>query len=446
MNISSVTPAALSPLCSTAELAEVLQSFSPAGEWIFLDLSPNGVLPDPHCFHRMVQVGESEGAAMVYADYRTSTEAGIEPHPVIDCQEGAVRDDFDFGPLVALSSEAVKRVLPSLPEVKFAAFYALRLALGREALPVHIPEPLYTVDLTDRRASGEKQFDYVNPRNREVQIEMERVCTLHLEALGALVEEPRREVNLSEGYFPMEASVIIPVRNRARTVADAVRSALAQECDFPFNVIVVDNYSNDGTTEILRDLAAEDSRLIHLIPESRTLGIGGCWNYAVCHPSCGRFAVQLDSDDLYKDPSTLRLIVEKFHEEKCAMVIGSYELVDFEGEPIPPGLIDHREWTRVNGPNNALRINGLGAPRAFFTPVFRSILLPNVSYGEDYAMGLRLSRTYHIGRIYTSLYLCRRWEGNSDAALSIPRLNANNTYKDFLRTAELRARILHNRR
>lgn len=441
----NISPVPMAPLCSTGEISAAIINATAADGWIFLDFSANGVTPDPNCFHRMMQVGAEQEAAMVYSDYRTATEAAVEPHPVIDCRPGAVRDDFDFGPLVAVSATTASRVLSGLPETKFAGFYALRLVLGREGRVVRVPEMLYTVDLTDRRTSGEKQFDYVNPRNREVQVEMERVCTLHLDALGALVEEPRLDVDLNAGEFPVEASVIIPVRNRERTVADAVRSALAQECDFPFNVIVIDNHSTDGTTDILRAIAQEDSRLVHLIPEATTLGIGGCWNYGVCHPACGRFAVQLDSDDIYKDPSTLRRIVAKFREEDCAMVIGSYELVDFEGNPLPPGLIDHREWTRANGANNALRINGLGAPRAFFTPLFRDILLPNVSYGEDYAMGLRLSRSYRIGRIYDSLYLCRRWEGNSDAALSVAKVNANNDYKDFIRTNELRARILHNR-
>ena len=312
----------------------------------------------------------------------------------------------------------------------------------RRRLPVHIPEPLYTVEITDTRKSGEKQFDYVNPRNREVQVEMEQAFTHHLREIGAWIPRSAALIDPSaDGHtFPVEASVVIPVRNRARTVADAVRSALAQQTLFDFNVIVVDNHSTDGTSEILGQLAREDSRVVHIVPESRSLGIGGCGNVAVHAPQCGRYAVQLDSDDLYSGPDTLVKVVEKFRSERCAMVIGSYELVDFEGKPLPPGLIDHREWTDDNGANNALRINGLGAPRAFYTPVIRSIEFPDVSYGEDYAVGLRISRSYRIGRIYESLYLCRRWEGNSDAALSVERVNANNVYKDWLRAVEIAAR------
>ena len=334
---------------------------------------------------------------------------------------------------------------PELSELKFSAWYAcwlwFAMARGNAGAIVRIPEPLYTVGQTDARKSGEKQFDYVDPRNREVQLEFERAFTLILERIGARLPASRTTINPDEQDFPVEASVIIPVRNRARTIADAVRSALTQTPEFSFNVIVVDNHSTDGTTDILSELAASDPRVIHVIPESTTLGIGGCWNLAVNHSCCGRFAVQLDSDDLYKSADVLQRIVDTFRRERCAMVIGSYELVDFNGNPIPPGLIDHKEWTDANGANNALRINGLGAPRAFYTPVFRQIGMHNVSYGEDYGIGLNISRTWRIGRIYDSLYLCRRWEGNSDADLSVEKVNANNTYKDWLRTIELEARI-----
>ena len=364
-----------------------------------------------NCLVRMAEVAADTGAVMVYSDYSEITPDGVVPHPVIDCHEGSVRDDFDCG----------------------------SLWLGRADV-VDNPESVYAVDRTDSRSSGERQFDYVNPRNRDVQIEMERIFTSHLKAIGAFLTPEKTPVNIEEGDFSVEASVIIPVRNRERTVADAVKSALSQQCDFPFNVIVIDNHSTDHTSEILDAMATADSRVIHIIPERRDLGIGGCWNLGVCDSRCGRFAVQLDSDDVYKNSDTLQTIVNLFRRERCGMVIGSYELVDFNGNPIPPGLIDHKEWTDENGANNALRINGLGAPRAFFTPLYRSILLPDVSYGEDYAMGLRISRSYRIGRIYKSLYLCRRWEGNSDAALSVGRVNANNCYKDWLRLCEIKAR------
>lgn len=398
------------------------------------------VSPDANCISRMIEVADDTDAAMVYSDYRVLTADGTRRHPVTDYRPGSVRDDFDFGALVLVRYETLCKACTDVPVCRYAAWYALRLALSRRGSIVRVPETLYSIDRTDTRLSGERQFDYVNPRNREVQMEMEQVCASHLLAVDAWLPPRNILIDPAEGKFPVEASVVIPVRDRARTIADAVKSALAQRTDFPFNVIVVDNHSTDGTTEILGRLAAADNRVVHIIPQVTTLGIGGCWNLAVCDERCGRYAVQLDSDDLYKDENTLQRIVDTFRKERCAMVIGSYELVDFNGNPIPPGLIDHREWTEGNGHNNALRINGLGAPRAFFTPVFREILLPDVSYGEDYAMGLRISRQYRIGRIFDSLYFCRRWEGNSDAALSVERVNANNAYKDWLRTVEIAAR------
>jgi hypothetical protein len=328
----------------------------------------------------------------------------------------------------------------------YGVLYALRLSLMRSGKVMRVPERLYTIDCTDTRTSGEKQFDYVNPRNREVQIEMETIFTEHLKRIGAFLTPECRLINIEDGDFPVDVSVIIPVRNRERTIADAVNSALAQTGNFSFNVIVIDNHSTDATSAILEQLAEDDSRVVHLIPECTNLGIGGCWNYGVNDSRCGRFAVQLDSDDLYKDATTLQQVLDKFREERCAMVVGSYELVDFDGNMLPPGLIDHKEWTDANGANNALRINGLGAPRAFFTPILRAVQLPDVSYGEDYALGIRLSRTYRLSRIYTSLYLCRRWEGNSDAALSVERVNANNAYKDWLRACEIAARQQQNAR
>jgi glycosyltransferase involved in cell wall biosynthesis len=322
-------------------------------------------------------------------------------------------------------------------DYEWGALYDLRLRMKKI---VHINEYLYTEIETDTRKSGEKQFDYVDPKNRAVQVEMEQICTAHLKRIGAYLEPKFRNIEFS-GEFPVTASVVIPVYNRVKTVKDAVESALAQQCDFPFNVIVVDNHSTDGTTELLEEIAVKDKRLVHLIPAKYDLGIGGCWNLAVHSEKCGEFAVQLDSDDVYSGPDTLSKIVNAFREQNCAMVVGTYQMTNFDMQPIPPGVIDHREWTEENGRNNALRINGLGAPRAFWTPLLRQINLPNTSYGEDYALGLRISREYRIGRIYDVLYCCRRWEGNSDAALDIERVNANNLYKDRIRTWELEARL-----
>ncbi len=305
---------------------------------------------------------------------------------------------------------------------------------------VRIPELLYTEVETDTRKSGEKQFDYVDPRNRAVQVEMEEACTRHLKAIGGFLKPEFRKVAFDNESFPCEASVIIPVRNRAKTIEDAVESVFSQQAGFPFNLIVVDNHSTDGTTEILQRLAARDARLVHILPERNDLGIGGCWTTAIMDPRCGKFAIQLDSDDLYIDDKVVQTIVDCFYRESCAMVVGSYRMVNFNLEEIPPGVIDHKEWTPGNGPNNALRINGLGAPRAFYTPLLRESRIPNTSYGEDYAVGLRLSRTYRIGRIYDPLYLCRRWDENSDASLDVVKTNNHNLYKDRLRTIELMAR------
>ena len=395
-----------------------------------------------NAIERFLRTAEETGAAMVYSDYAQ--------HPLIDYQEGSLRDDFDFGSLWLLRTELLKTLLaeiasrgedpfsaPLLPDYRYAGLYALRLYLSRKGSLYHLNENLYAMEETDHRASGEKQFDYVNPRNREVQVEMEKAVTQHLGELHALVDTKSYVApDFDEQEFPVEASVIIPVYNRVQTIADAIRSALEQETTFPFNVIVVDNHSTDGTTEVI----AEGGHLIHIIPERTDLGIGGCWNVAINDSRCGRFAVQLDSDDLYSSPHTLQRIVDAFYEQQAVMIVGSYRMCDFNLNTLPPGLIDHREWTDENGPNNALRINGLGAPRAFFTPILRQWQFPNTSYGEDYAMGLCLSRQYRIGRIYDELYLCRRWGGNSDAALSIERQNVNNLYKDRLRTMELQAR------
>lgn len=396
---------------------------------------------------RILCIAEDTGADMLYADHYKMVDGQRKKHPLIACQKGALRDDFDFGSVLVFKSSSFRRAVRAMEtDYEFGALYDLRLRMKNI---VHVNEYLYTEIETDNRKSGEKQFDYVDPRNRAVQIEMEKVCTEHLKRIGAWLEPKFREPDINEFTgtpFEVTATVVIPVFNRVRTVKDAVESALSQKCDFPYNVIVADNHSTDGTTELLNEIAAADERLVHIIPAKHDLGIGGCWNLAVHHGLCGEYAVQLDSDDVYSGPDTLQKIVDAFREQKCAMVVGTYQMTDFYMNPIPPGIIDHREWTEDNGRNNALRINGLGAPRAFWTPLLRTINLPNTSYGEDYALGLRISREYRIGRIYDVLYCCRRWEGNSDAALDIDRVNANNQYKDRIRTWELEARLRMNRR
>ena len=404
-----------------------------------------------YALERFLRTADDTGAVMVYSDHYSVQEGKLEKHPVIDYQAGSLRDDFDFGSLWLVKAQNLLdyAAQQDRQEYQFAGLYDLRLYLSRVGEIFHINEFLYTEDELDTRKSGEKQFDYVNPRNREVQIEMEKACTHHLEKVGALVDTNYyRQPDFDEQEFEYEASVIIPVFNREKTIADAVKSALSQKTSFKFNVIVVNNHSTDRTGEILSEIAHEmeerndkqAGRLIQIVPDRNDLGIGGCWNMAINSDHCGKFAVQLDSDDLYSSPKTLQKIVDAFHKQKAAMMIGSYRMCDFDLNTLPPGLIDHKEWTEDNGCNNALRINGLGAPRAFFTPLVRQIQFPNTSYGEDYALGLVFSRRYRIGRIYDELYLCRRWGGNSDAALSIDKVNANNLYKDRLRTMELKAR------
>lgn len=404
-----------------------------------------------YALERFLRTADDTGAVMVYSDHYSVQEGKLEKHPVIDYQAGSLRDDFDFGSLWLVKAQNLLdyAAQQDRQEYQFAGLYDLRLYLSRVGEIFHINEFLYTEDELDTRKSGEKQFDYVNPRNREVQIEMEKACTHHLEKVGALVDTNYyRQPDFDEQEFEYEASVIIPVFNREKTIAEAVKSALSQKTSFKFNVIVVNNHSTDRTGEILSEIAHEmeerndkqAGRLVQIVPDRNDLGIGGCWNMAINSDHCGKFAVQLDSDDLYSSPKTLQKIVDAFHKQKAAMMIGSYRMCDFDLNTLPPGLIDHKEWTEDNGCNNALRINGLGAPRAFFTPLVRQIQFPNTSYGEDYALGLVFSRRYRIGRIYDELYLCRRWGGNSDAALSIDKVNANNLYKDRLRTMELKAR------
>ena len=394
-----------------------------------------------YALERFLRTADDTGAVMVYSDHYSLEEGTLTKHPAIDYQAGSLRDDFDFGSLWLIKSQALLDYVAQTDRVdyQYAGLYDLRLYLSRKGEIFHLNEYLYTEAELDTRKSGEKQFDYVNPRNREVQIEMERACTAHLEKVGAIVDTNfYRQPDFDEQDFACEASVVIPVFNREKTIADAVKSALSQKTNFPYNVIVVNNHSTDSTGEILDSI--DDGRLIQIVPGRTDLGIGGCWNVAVNSDHCGKFAVQLDSDDLYSSPKTLQKIVDAFHEQKATMIIGSYRMCDFDLNTLPPGLIDHKEWTEDNGCNNALRINGLGAPRAFFTPLVRQIQFPNTSYGEDYALGLAFSRRYRIGRIYDELYLCRRWGGNSDAALSVERVNANNLYKDRLRTMELKAR------
>ena len=390
---------------------------------------------------RMVRLANDSKAAMVYADNYQIVDGKKSNAPVIDYQFGSLRDDFNFGSVLFFNTKALKAAAAEIDaEYTAAGLYDLRLKVSRQGDLVHINEYLYTEVALPVATEGESHFGYVDPKNRGVQIEMEQACTDHLKKIGGYLEPKFEEINFNQGDFEYEASVIIPVRNRVRTVRDAIKSVLSQKTDFKFNLIVIDNGSTDGTTEAI-DEFKEDERLIHIIPERDDLGIGGCWNAGVNHPKCGKFAVQLDSDDVYSDENTLAKMVAAFYEQNCSMVVGTYMLTDINMQMIPPGVIDHKEWTPENGRNNALRINGLGAPRAFYTPMLREINVPNTSYGEDYALGLAFSRHYQIGRVYDVVYFCRRWEDNSDHALDINKTNANNLYKDRIRTWELQARV-----
>lgn len=423
---------------SSAEIRKIAEEAT--GETTLLYLKDTEVIWGYRAEERMRQVMETTGAALVYADHYVVKNEKTEKAPVIDYQLGSLRDDFDFGAVVMLRTSALKEAVSRMKaNYHYAGFYDLRLKLAGKYEFTHINEYLYTEQEHDLRLSGQKQFDYVDPRNRERQIEMEKACTEYLKVIGAYLPPRFKTVNFDQQVFEVEASVVIPVKNRVKTISDAINSVLCQETDFPFNVIVVDNHSTDGTTDLIEKLAS-DKRVIHVVPDRTDLGIGGCWNMAIDHPQCGKFAIQLDSDDLYSDQYTLRKMVYAFYEQQCAMVVGTYRMTDFDLNTLPPGIIDHKEWTPENGRNNALRINGLGAPRAFFTPVIRQIGFPNTSYGEDYAVGLAVSRHYQIGRVYDVVYLCRRWSGNSDAALDAFQLNANNLYKDRIRTWEVEAR------
>lgn len=395
---------------------------------------------------RMIHIAEDSNAGMVYADHYQIVGESKANAPVIAYQFGSLRDDFNFGSVLLYKANALKEAVGRLKaNYQFAGLYDLRLKLSQKAPLVHINEYLYSEVENDTRKSGEKIFDYVDPKNRGVQVEMEQACTEYLKEIGGYLAPEFTKIEFNAGNFEYEASVIIPVRNRMRTIEDAIKSVLKQNTTFKFNLIIIDNFSTDGTTEII-DKYAADERLIHIIPTRKDLGIGGCWNVGVHHEKCGKFAVQLDSDDVYKDENTLQTMVNAFYEQNCAMVVGTYMMTDFKMNMIAPGIIDHKEWTPENGRNNALRINGLGAPRAFYTPVLREVNVPNTSYGEDYALGLNFSRHYQIGRVYDVVYLCRRWEDNSDASLDVVKMNGHNTYKDRIRTWELQARIALNKK
>ncbi len=391
---------------------------------------------------RLLQIAADTGAAMAYADHFD----GESPAPVIDYQPGSLRDDFDFGGVQLYRTSVLKEAVASMTEdYEFAGLYDLRLRVSELGSLVHVNELLYYEIETDRRSSGEKLFDYVDPRNRAVQIEMEQACTAYLKRVGGYLKPVFKEVDLSSVPFGLEASVVIPCRNRVRTIGDALRSALSQETSFDYNVIVVDDNSTDGTVDVIKSFL-DNPKLIYIAQDKTYHAIGGNWNAAVHHPQCGRFALQLDSDDMYSDSHTVQKFVDAFREQGCAMVVGTYRITDFDLNELPPGIIDHREWTPGNGRNNALRVNGLGAPRGFWTPLLREINFPTTKYGEDYAVALRISREYRIGRIYDVMYNCRRWGGNSDGALDVDAVNRNNLYKDRIRTWELQARQRLNRR
>lgn len=419
-----------------------------ATKYSLLIFNDKAIIPGKFSVERLIQAADSTGAGLVYSDFYESEKGSLRVHPVIDYQEGSLRDDFDFGELVLLRTDAITEAVYRMKEsYQHAGIYDLRLKISQKYSLVRIPEYLYTVEALEDAGSEEKHFSYVDPKNRDVQIEMENAVTHHLKDINAFLEPPFRKIDFEKAKkFEYEASIIIPVKNRVNTIGDAIDSVLKQKTKFKFNLIIVDNHSTDGTTELIKQKSAQNDLIVHIIPERTDLGIGGCWNEAVHNVKCGKFALQLDSDDIYADENTAQIIVDSFYKEKCAMVVGSYMLTDINLNELPPGLIDHREWTPDNGPNNALRINGLGAPRAFYTPVLREIKIPNVSYGEDYGVGITISRDYKIGRIYNAIYLCRRWEGNSDAKLDIVKMNNNNLYKDRLRTFELKARIRKNRK
>lgn len=402
-----------------------------------------------YALERMEALLIDSGAAMVYADHFNQTGTVATPAPVIDYQQGSLRDDFDFGSVLLFRTAALVDAVHRMDtDYQYAGLYDLRLKVSQKGALEHINEYLYYDVEQDTRKSGEKLFDYVDPKNRAVQVEMEQAVTQHLKDIGGYLQPQFKQIDLQEGEFEYEASVVIPCKNRVRTIETAIRSALSQVVKEPYkyNVIVVDDNSTDGTVDVIKTIVAEGhDNLVYIAQDKSWHAIGGNWNVALHHPKCGHFAIQLDSDDTYHDETTVQRFIDAFHEQRCAMVIGTYQMTDFDGNPLPPGIIDHREWTPDNGRNNALRINGLGAPRAFYTPLLREINFPTTKYGEDYAVGLRVSREYQIGRIYEVLYNCRRWEDNSDANCDVVAMNQNNFYKDRIRTWELKARIALNK-
>ena len=428
---------------STKELINIANTATT--EWLFLQTEAGEVEFLPQAEKRFIEIAEATGAAMVYSDYYQITEDGKNPITTIEYQRGSLRDDFNFGAVILLNTGILKKITTHTPEdYEFAGLYDIRLKISETSSIFRIAEPLYLLTPVSATEAESRHFAYIDKKNRNVQIDMEKACTAHLKRIGALLTGNPKSVNLDCEGFDCEVSIIIPVRNRQKTIADAIHSALGQQTNFKFNVLVVDNFSTDDTGNIIDRIAHTYSNVVKITPDNDNLGIGGCWQLAINHSLCGKFAVQLDSDDIYQSPHTLQLIVDEFYRQRCAMLIGSYTITDFELNPIPPYLIDHAEWTDDNGRNNALRINGLGAPRAFFTPIIREIGFPNVSYGEDYAVGLRISREWKIGRIYDSVYLCRRWENNSDTGISLETLNRYNFYKDKIRTIELLRRIKQN--
>ena len=428
---------------STKELTNIANTATT--EWLFLQTEAGEVEFLPQAEKRFIEIAEATGAAMVYSDYYQITEDGKNPITTIEYQRGSLRDDFNFGAVILLNTGILKKITTHTSEdYEFAGLYDIRLKISETSSIFRIAEPLYLLTPVSATEAESRHFAYIDKKNRNVQIDMEKACTAHLKRIGALLTGNPKSVNLESENFDCEASIIIPVRNRQKTIADAIHSALRQQTNFKFNVLVVDNFSTDDTGNIIDRIAHTYSNVVKITPDNDNLGIGGCWQLAINHSLCGKFAVQLDSDDIYQSPHTLQLIVDEFYRQRCAMLIGSYTITDFELNPIPPYLIDHAEWTDDNGRNNALRINGLGAPRAFFTPIIREIGFPNVSYGEDYAVGLRISREWKIGRIYDSVYLCRRWENNSDTGISLETLNRYNFYKDKIRTIELLSRIKQN--
>lgn len=429
---------------STAAVREMARLS--VSEFVLVYLKTTELSLGDFALERFLSVAEDTSAAMVYSDHFKVIDGERLSAPVIDCQEGALRDDFDFGSVLLFRSSAFKEAVERMADdYEAAGIYDLRLKVSQKGSLVHINEYLYYEIETDNRKSGQKIFDYVDPKNRAVQIEMERACTQHLKDVGAYLEPVFKPVSFDEGDFEFEASVVIPCKNRVGTIGDAMASALAQKTTFKYNVIVVDDNSTDGTVDVIKSFLG-DPKLVYIAQDKSYHAIGGNWNAAIHHPKCGKFALQLDSDDVYSGEDTVQRFVEAFYEQNCAMVVGTYRMTDFQMRTLPPGIIDHKEWTPDNGRNNALRINGLGAPRGFYVPVLRQINFPTTKYGEDYAVGLRISREYQIGRIYDVLYNCRRWEGNSDASLDIEKVNANNTYKDRIRTWELQARRAMNRK